>query len=439
MGTMRPPLVDAAVLMDNLRLATSYAAAAGLLKDKAVLQTLKTAEDAMAADSVPNIEALSLALSDVCAAIAPLTLVDLAAGRNPLSTDNQHRARWYQLILSLLAFGILIHIGYFMHSLQREQSVLAGIASIQEQRPREKLVALRKLAQYEAPLDERSARNDLYHERIGELITLNDRMAATYTAAVVAEGIPLFPLSSLARSVEGFVDRFAADEASDRPPAGPAMPPADLTPPAPGDPAAAAAPPASAQATPPAAEAVTMADLTAEPALCQRRGDGGFELPREAAGYPNWVQLVLVDALSDFCFQLNAFGDGSDITNQSLQSLSVLPAIREKVALRVDWFLPFFFGLLGATLYVMRNVGSIRLPAVALPSTLMRISLGGVAGIAIGWFSINPADGGLVPGGNVSLPFILAFVVGYGIDALFQILDRFNRLIADTAGPAKPA
>ena len=64
--------------------------------------------------------------------------------------------------------------------------------------------------------------------------------------------------------------------------------------------------------------------------------------------------------------------------------------------------------------------------------TIMRVSLGGLAGIIIGWFSTNSAN--LQPSGTATLPLLLAFLTGYGIDVLFGLLDRLNGLIGQAAG-----
>lgn len=59
---------------------------------------------------------------------------------------------------------------------------------------------------------------------------------------------------------------------------------------------------------------------------------------------------------------------------------------------------------------------------------VMRIALGGVAGIVVGWF---PSSNALStePVGTLSLPFMVAFVTGYSIDALFSLLDRLGRAV----------
>jgi hypothetical protein len=83
---------------------------------------------------------------------------------------------------------------------------------------------------------------------------------------------------------------------------------------------------------------------------------------------------------------------------------------------------------------MMRNVSSVRTPAMEWFPIVMRISLGGVAGIVVGWFSFSK-PGALETTSLLSLPFAIAFLTGYGIDALFSLLDRFNRAMGE--GTAK--
>jgi hypothetical protein len=58
---------------------------------------------------------------------------------------------------------------------------------------------------------------------------------------------------------------------------------------------------------------------------------------------------------------------------------------------RAQWILPFLYGLLGATVFMLRNVASVRTPAMEGMPMFMRVTLGGVAGIVIGWFASNSA------------------------------------------------
>lgn len=113
-------------------------------------------------------------------------------------------------------------------------------------------------------------------------------------------------------------------------------------------------------------------------------------------------------------------------------------ATRNKVNLLVSWLLPGLYGLLGACVFVMRDLllvkgrgkadGDARI--VDLLSLLLRVALGGLAGIIIGWFSVPTS---LTAGSSEiavsSIPFGIAFLAGFSIESLFALLDRLNRSI----------
>ncbi len=111
---------------------------------------------------------------------------------------------------------------------------------------------------------------------------------------------------------------------------------------------------------------------------------------------------------------------------------------RNKVHLLVSWLLPGLYGLLGACVFVMRALlngagpnkmgGDARI--VDMLSLLLRVSLGGLAGIIIGWFSVPTSSaGGSATIVVSSIPFGMAFLAGYGIESLFSLLDRLNKTI----------
>ena len=86
--------------------------------------------------------------------------------------------------------------------------------------------------------------------------------------------------------------------------------------------------------------------------------------------------------------------------------------------------LPMLLGLLGAYAYVLRTVSrEIRERSFSENSALhhvVRLSLGALAGIAVGWI-LKPEQIGLLS----SVPaWVMAFVAGYGIELLFAFLDR---------------
>jgi len=110
--------------------------------------------------------------------------------------------------------------------------------------------------------------------------------------------------------------------------------------------------------------------------------------------------------------------------------VSMIYQTRNKVNLLVSWMLPGLYGLLGACVFLMRELllvnktrGDARI--VDMLSLLLRVALGGLAGIIVGWFwvptSPTPASSAIEVS---SISFGVAFLAGFSIDSLFALLDR---------------
>lgn len=102
----------------------------------------------------------------------------------------------------------------------------------------------------------------------------------------------------------------------------------------------------------------------------------------------------------------------------------------EQIGIVVGAFLlPLMYGFLGALVYLMRDIisgpiGTISPIEHGLESFL-RLCLGGVAGLSIGWFSQADEITRLA-----ITPFAVAFVAGFSIDILFSLLERFVDLFS---------
>jgi hypothetical protein len=100
--------------------------------------------------------------------------------------------------------------------------------------------------------------------------------------------------------------------------------------------------------------------------------------------------------------------------------------------------LPVMYGLLGAGVFLLRGflgetetTGPSRGPVAA--TAFLRLGLGGIAGLAIGWFWV-PKAGADNP--FQSTPFALAFLAGFSIELLFSLLDRVLNAINPRNAPA---
>jgi hypothetical protein len=92
-----------------------------------------------------------------------------------------------------------------------------------------------------------------------------------------------------------------------------------------------------------------------------------------------------------------------------------------------EYLLPLLYGLLGAYAFILRALatGLKYLSFDENPNTYLklRISMGILAGLAIGWFFIETGTESSLSIGALS-PLALAFLAGYGVELLFSFLDK---------------
>ena len=95
------------------------------------------------------------------------------------------------------------------------------------------------------------------------------------------------------------------------------------------------------------------------------------------------------------------------------------------------WLLPLLYGAMGAMVFVVRTLSVQARDRLfrqeARVSLVLRVFLGMISGLAIGWFwSSGPqpsSAGGAISVSTLS-PFALAFVAGYGVELFFALLDK---------------
>lgn len=100
-----------------------------------------------------------------------------------------------------------------------------------------------------------------------------------------------------------------------------------------------------------------------------------------------------------------------------------------------SFILPLLYGILGALLFILRKYKSGLKASSSLNATnyLIRIVMGGLAGLAIGWFvSIDGSDTPFKIG-NLS-PLALSFLAGYGVEILFTGLDSLVSKFSSSNG-----
>jgi hypothetical protein len=104
------------------------------------------------------------------------------------------------------------------------------------------------------------------------------------------------------------------------------------------------------------------------------------------------------------------------------------------------YLLPVLYGLLGACAFVLRqlceDVSTLRFADDSRVRYTLRLNIGVLGGLAVGWFIDPTAEGSMVA--NLS-PLALAFVAGYGSDLLFAVLDRIVGAFATQPPAAREA
>jgi len=108
------------------------------------------------------------------------------------------------------------------------------------------------------------------------------------------------------------------------------------------------------------------------------------------------------------------------------------------------YLLPLLYGLLGATAYVLRALTTeIRSLTYEIESNIryrLRIQLGALSGLAVGWFTDAQTASSLAFSSFSLSPLALAFLAGYSVELLFAIMDRLISAFStsDINQPAKP-
>ena len=104
------------------------------------------------------------------------------------------------------------------------------------------------------------------------------------------------------------------------------------------------------------------------------------------------------------------------------------------LAILQSYLLPLLYGILGAGTFVLRSlsreVEDETFSDEKGTQHLLRVSLGALAGILVGWFSFLIPDETITFVGSIS-PLAIAFLVGYNIELFFSLMDRALFSITD--------
>jgi hypothetical protein len=402
------PRPETEELLRDARLVIDYAARIGKLPDDELPKAMHAAEEASSEKAGPHLVRLLAALNGGVQAIAPMTLVELRAGQSPFDPLNQRVTRRLQMFFCVVTILLTVMVASLTEYLHREETALKVLQEIQDTHPLDKLNALRRMVRFEKVLDQQTSINyDQYHRSIRELRELQDKLSGGYELLrAVAERAPFSSLSfSWGLTKSSYSSGIAS--AADKPLNGSATAIGNSK-------------------INGAAGGQPMFPLPV-PDICDPKNAEKTQVVLK--DYPSWLKGVIEDSVDEFCF-LTKLQLGVNSFDQPTFALSY--QIQTSMAALSGWVLPFLYGLLGASVFVMRDLLNPRTPTLGLFPTLLRVALGGIAGIIIGWFWIPTGSKTADVASLSSVPFGLAFLTGFSIDVLFSLLDRLNRTITDT-------
>jgi hypothetical protein len=378
-------------LLEDAHLVVDYGVRAGRLPDDDALQkAIYAVESATQESATQAFATLTSALNKAINAISPMSLNDLREGRSPFDPTNRPLVQRLQVLFCVLTIVLTLIVALLTETLHRQDNALKAIEQIQNTHPMDKLSALRKMVKLDAVLKKQdSVSYDQYQQGVRELRELQDKLSGLYyllDSASVRVWLPTFFDQNAPDSGQGYSAEDAKyyqtlksmSETQDK----------DIA--------------VKAAGATTSAYAVTIPCTTAS---------------------PPWMQQAIENLLEEHTFshQLNLL--------LSLPPTSKFYQIQAEMAALNGWVLPFLYGLLGAMMFVMRNLLDPRTPILGLFQSIVRIALGGLAGILIGWFWVPSAFKAGEVADISSTPFGLAFLAGFSIDILFSILDRISRSV----------
>ena len=421
-------------LLGDARLLAHHALRIGkLAADSRLFDEIESVTQARERGERPPIAALSVEIQKVTKA-AGVTVEQLLNRKTAIGRFRYRTEIATPFLIGLMTLLLTLYLAFQSSELHKADLALREYHELVGERMPEKIYLAWKMYRYEDVLNAKGpplAQLDGYQKLVDDAKRLYERRAAVRMLLIDSTVIRYVPAlfqdhgPCWMRSVARVLNSDERDAAPDcRAPQAPASPPA---------------PTAKATATPSTNDSRPAADpLAIKPEVdkCLRlRTAPALPANGKTPAAPTKLEL------DDYELGIACFLKSLQISNYDVPLDPMVYASRNKVHLLVSWLLPGLYGLLGACVFVMRallrntghrhGIGDARI--VDMLSLLLRVSLGGLAGIIIGWFSVPT---GLSPNSSPlsisSIPFGIAFLSGYGIETLFSLLDRLNRTIGQT-------
>lgn len=412
-------------LLQEARLLAQHALRNGKLPaDSHIFDAIEAATQARERGERPAVVALTVEIQKVSKA-AGVTVDQLLRRNTTVGRLRQRAEIVVPFLIGLMTLLLTLYLAFESSELHKADLALREYHDLVGERMPEKIYLAWKMYRYEDVLNAKGpplAQLDGYQKLVDDAKRLYERRAAVGSLLIDATVIRYLPalfqdhgpcwLQSLARVLNNDERPMARDCRVPKPPAGDAP---------------------GAVGTDPSVDRETPDPPTLKPEI-----DKCLKLRQPPVSNPKTPALPSKLDLDDYELGVTCFLRSLQLSNYDVPLDPLIYACRNKVHLLVSWLLPGMYGLLGACVFVMRALlrntahrpGSGDARIVDMLSLLLRVSLGGLAGIIIGWFSVPTVLSADSSALNISsIPFGVAFLAGYGIESLFALLDRLSKTI----------
>lgn len=410
---MKPedPIVDTGAqsdigqLVNDAELLADYAARAGVLPEgSAIFASLEALRSAKGGETATARAALYRDVRDVAKAISPMSLYKLKRRGSVQGQLRNALANSVPFIVGFLTLVLTLYLAFQSSELQKADTALKEYQQWSDEHPKEKLYNAWKMFRYDQVLNDSrppQAQLDAYNRTVYEAKRLVDKGAAIQDLLINASTTLIFPryLGDLGPQwFRRLVRRLNGEDA----PEGKSSQQIQFS-----------------------------EDLDAKKCSAMFRNaskEGGLSVAASAFDLGTDV-----DSQRCFLTLLNINSAAADYS----PFISIYPT-KSKVNLLTVWLLPWLYGMLGACVYLMRDFvllgGLARLKQdptlLSMLALLLRVTLGGLAGIIIGWFWVPPPiSGGSAAVPISSIPFGLSFLAGFSIETLFTLVERLKDLV----------
>jgi hypothetical protein len=425
----------AAVVDDGLEsdlqaaeLLARYAArAAKLPPNTTIWQEIKRVREQLAAGRALDTAPLFIEMDRLAKAIAPVTVAQLVRKQSLRVRVRRYAAYLAPIGLSFLTLLLAVYLAFQSSELHRADMALREYQGLMNERPHEKLYQAWKMFRYEQVLNVQGpplAQLDEYQKLVEDFRRLVETRNAILRLFADSQYIYLVPQWIERRLQIGLTANNSAL-------------------------ATVGTNGLPLQSQNPLRQDAVFA-LPPSPYVRGQVGEAAVAATECAVlAYPAKGKRVTLDAVKDldsYTKSINCFMRALHISVDDYNyPLSVaIYQTRLKVNMLVTWLLPFLYGLLGACVFLMRKIvladGVLQfyeeLRLVNFLSLTLRVALGGLAGIIIGWFWVpDTTVSSAGPLSISSVPFGIAFFAGFSMETLFSLLDRLNTSVT-TRKPA---